>query len=255
MQLNVTHEGLRRILVGDGITIKVNGVQDVTLIHPYDIGLLLERSSLKANQDSNWFWPFGLPSCAPLLSVRVTGPASVVAVRAHNSEAHVKTLFHAADNIELLSEKCYNNGHFKQVSLWAFKSLGSKLVLVQKALRNFLGNNILLGGFSRLLKAKITASNLVKFRLEVERDVTENDEKWKWVAAWKTKPVVERIWFEIVARAEGGKGWKPMVARKLTRPIMALESSPWSNLMSNISFTQIPSIILPPEALTLDAHW
>lgn len=67
------------------------------------------------NQDSNQFWLFSLHSCAPLLSVRVAGSVSVVAFRARSSQAHVKTVFHAADNIELLSENCYNNGHFTQV--------------------------------------------------------------------------------------------------------------------------------------------
>ena len=252
MQLNVTNGGLRRILVGDGITIKVEGTQDVTLFHPHDIGLSF---GIKANHDSYQFWPLGLPSCSPLLSVRVVGPAAVVAFRTRNSEAYIETVFHANDTVELLPEKCHSNGRFKKIPSWPFGSLGSKLVLLEKALRNFLGNSLLQGWSARLLKAKITSSNLVKFRMEAERDITEDDRIWKRVAEWRTKPVVERIWFEIVARVEAGKGWKQMVVRKLTRPIMAVESSPWSNLMSNISFTEIPSIVLPPEALTLDVNW
>lgn len=84
----------------------------------------------------------------------------------------------------------------------------------------------------------------------MERDTTENDRIWKWVAAWRMKPVVERIWFEIVVRVEAGRG-----GIRWTRPIMVVESSPGSNLMPNISFTEIPSIILRPKALTLDVHW
>jgi len=255
MQMNVTHGGLRRILVGNGITIKIEGTQDVTLFHPHDIGLKFDRSSAKANQDSYQFWPLGLPSCAALLSVRVVGPAAIVAFRTRNSEAYIETVSHTDDTVELLPDKCHSNGYFKNIPSWPFGSLGSKLVLLEIALRNFLGNSLLQGRPARLLKAKIISSKLVKFRLEVERDITENDRKWKRVAEWRTKPVIERIWFEMVARVEAGKGWKHMVVRKLTRPIMAVESSPWSNLMSNISFTQIPSIVLPPEALTLDVNW
>ncbi|XP_020257819.1 uncharacterized protein LOC109834253 [Asparagus officinalis] len=253
--LNFTHGYVRRILVGDGITIKVEVAQKITLFHPHDIGLSLERCLVKTKLESNQFRPLGLDSCAPLLSVQVEGSPLIVALNTRNPEAHIKTVFHTDYTIELLSEKRYNNGKFKEVPSWASGSLKSKFLIIEKALKDLLGSNMLRGGPVRLLKAKITSSNLVKFRLEVERDITENDRIWSRVEEWRTKPVVERIWFEMVARVEAGKGWKKMLVRKLTRPVRAVESSSWSNLMSNISFTEIPSIVLPPEALTLDANW
>lgn len=255
MQSNGTYGGLRQILIGDDITVKVEGAQDVTFLHPHDIGVPLDRSSSGASQESNQFWPFGLPSCAPLLAVRVSGPASIVAFRTRSPEAYIRTIFHTGGNIEVPSEKCYSNGHFKRVPTWPFEFLSSELILLEEALRSFVGNSVLKGGPARLVKAKIKSSNLVKVRLEVERDITENDRIWKRIEAWRTKPMVERIWFEMVARVEAQRGWPQILVRKLTRPVMSVESSPWSNLMSNISFTQIPSILLPPEALTLDAQW
>ncbi|KAJ6806572.1 uncharacterized protein M6B38_175565 [Iris pallida] len=253
--LNVTHKGLRRVFVADGITIKIEGAEEVSLFHPHDIGLSQNRCSIRNNQD-DLFSSLGLPSCAPLLLVRVAGPALLVASRTRNSRAYIESSFHSHDTIQLLSEKCFSNGHSQQIPSCSFGSLSSKLVALEEIPRSFLGSSILRSGRSpRLLRAKITSTSLVKFRLELERSITENDRKWKKVAEWRTKPVVERVWFEILARIEEGKGLKQVLVRKLTRPITIVESSPWSNLMSNLSFTEFPFIVLPPEELTLDVKW
>ncbi|KAL0915871.1 hypothetical protein M5K25_013333 [Dendrobium thyrsiflorum] len=249
--LNITHQGLRRVLVGKGITIEVYSSDEVSLFYPYDTGLLLNERSSKQKQSRGQFWPLGLSfsSCAPLVSVRVVGPASLVAYMVPDEKAYVETSFPAPDTIELLPNKCFCNELYEQVHSVASPILSSKL------LNSFLGKTILHDRSSRLLKTKITSSKLLKFRVEVERNITENDRAWKEVAKWRTRPTVERSWFEIVGRFEGGRDLKPVVARMLSRPLMIVESAAWSHLMSNISFTEFPSILVPPEALTLDIKW
>ncbi|KAG1368569.1 hypothetical protein COCNU_14G010370 [Cocos nucifera] len=249
---NITHRHLRRVLVGNGIRVKLEGAQEVSLMHPYDIGLSLNGSLAARREEHTQFWAFGYSSCAPILSVHVGGSVSVITVRNHNSLASVETAFKSPDTVELLSEKCYN-GHFKQIPSCLFCSIGKRLVLLEKVLG--LGNRRFKSESARFLKAKIMSSTLVKFRLELERDITKDDRVWKKTAEWKTKPTVERHWFEIVARVEGERRLKLVITKKLKRPFIIADSTAWSNLMSNISFTQFPSVVVPPEALTLDVKW
>ncbi|XP_008792705.2 uncharacterized protein LOC103709235 [Phoenix dactylifera] len=252
--LNVTHRHLRRVLVGNGIRVKLEGAQEVSLIHPYDIGLSLNGSLATRRKEHKQFWAFGYSSCAPLLSVVVGGSVSVIAVRNYSSLARVEAAFRSPNTVELLPEKCYN-GHFKPASSCLFCSISKRLVLLDKAVGSLLGDGVFQSGSTRFLKAKIMSSTLVKFRLELERDITKNDRVWKKTAEWKTKPTVERHWFEIVARVDGERGLKPVITKKLKRPFIVADSTAWSNVMSNLSFTQFPSVVVPPEALTLDVKW
>lgn len=124
---------------------------------------------------------------------------------------------------------------------------------MEKLLRSFLGDKIDQNTTSGFLKASIKASTVVRFKMELERDIRSNDTAQGTLAEWRTRPSVERVWFEIVARIEG-ETLKPLAIKKV-RPLIEVDSSAWSNLMSNMSFTKFPSVLVPPEALTLDVKW
>lgn len=245
--LNITHQGLKRVLVGQGISIEMDYSGEISLFYPYDIAFLRKESSSR-----HQFWPLGFSSCAPMLSVRVVGSASLVAFRVPNTRASFKTSFPSHKTIELLPEKCYSRD---QSQFAASQMFVSKFAIMEKLLYSFLGKSILLNRSSRLLQIKITSSILLKFRVEVERNITENDGSWKKVANWRTRPTVERHWFEIVGRFDNGGRLIPVLVRKLPRPLMIGESAAWSHLMSNVSFTEFPAFVVPPEALTLDIKW
>ncbi|KAJ0963401.1 hypothetical protein J5N97_028523 [Dioscorea zingiberensis] len=251
---NMTHKALRRVLVGDGITIRLEGAQEVSLVHPCSILLSLNGSLTIHSEAKHPFWPLGYTSCSPLLSIQVVGSASLHAFRTHNPKVSVKAAFRSHDTVELLPDKCYNHENLEHVATFSIKSLSSRLVLVEKVLRNFLGSEIFQRRSARILKVKVIALMLVKFQFELERDITENDKKWQKVEEWRTKPTAERQRFEVVARVEG-KRLKPLTIKKLKRPLIAFDSMSWSNLMSNISFTELSSFVVPPEALTLDVKW
>ncbi|XP_057989194.1 uncharacterized protein LOC110652188 isoform X2 [Hevea brasiliensis] len=89
--------------------------------------------------------------------------------------------------------------------------------------------------------------------LEIEKNVGRDETFDDVLEDWRTKPTVERVWFEVMARIEAEKLRVLMV--KKVRPFVALDSVSWSNLMYNISFTKFPSILVPPESLTLDVKW
>ncbi|KAF8409987.1 hypothetical protein HHK36_002507 [Tetracentron sinense] len=248
---NTTHTGLKRLLVGEGITIEVKGAQEVSLFHTSDFGIPFNRST-EINKGSSHFGSFRHSSCMRLLPVHISGSASLVAYRTRNPNTYIESTFLSQDTIELLANKCYSRHLYKRQAC-PMNILSTRLALLEKLLRGFLGDRIHQNGESGFLKAKITASTLVRFQLEVERAVGDNDTFWGTVAEWRTKPTVERVWFEVVARVEAG-GLKPLVVKKV-RPFIVADSAAWSNLMFNISFTKFPSILVPPEALTLDVKW
>jgi hypothetical protein len=79
LQLNATYTGLKRVLVGAGIALKITGAQKVYFTHPRSIGLLSNGSLLATNKDLNRILPLSHPTCAPLLHVSVVGSVLMVA--------------------------------------------------------------------------------------------------------------------------------------------------------------------------------
>ncbi|XP_042508994.1 uncharacterized protein LOC122084646 [Macadamia integrifolia] len=249
LPMNTTHNGLKRVLVGEGITVGVEGAQEVSLFHTRP-RLPLNGSS-EMNQHRSQFWPLSHSLCMPLLPIHILGSASLVAYRTHNPSAYIEIAFPSQDMIELLPEKCYDKYYYKKRAC-PIDSMTPRLAVLESLMRTLLGDKIR-SEASGFLKAKVIASTVVSFRLELERDVKDNDKVLGTLAEWRTKATVERAWFEVEARV-GAVRLKPLVVKKV-RPFIAADSAAWSNLMSNISFTKFPSLLVPPEALTLDVKW
>lgn len=255
MQSNITYSGLRQIFVGIGVRIKIEGAQGVSLSHPYDIGLSLNGSLATHVEHHNKFWHIGYSSCVPHLSVHVVGSVSVSAHGYHNTVGDIEAAFKTDDTVELLPAKCYSNGRVKQISSCSFCFVSSRLSMLDKLVGGLLGNNVSPDTSVRFTKAKITSATVIKFRLQLERDITENNKSLEKVPEWMQKPKVAQIWLEIMARVEGEGRLKPVLVKKLKRPYTIANSISFSSLMSNVSFTKFPSFVVPPEALTLDVKW
>lgn len=248
--MNSLRTGFKQVLVGEGITMEVKSAQGVSLFHTSDLGIQSNRS-LVTGETTAAFWSIGDSLCMPLLPINILGSASLVAYRTRNPNALIEYKFPSRETIELLPEKCYTKRKYKKRGC-PINSLRPRIALLEKLLRSFLGDsskNASLG----FVKAKIHASTVFRFQLEVERDIRSNDTLWTTLAEWRTRPTVETVSFEVVAKI-GTKGLVPIKIKKV-RPFIGVDSSAWSSLMSNISFTQFPSILVPPEALTLDVKW
>ncbi|KAF5445021.1 hypothetical protein F2P56_034104 [Juglans regia] len=248
LPMNTSIKGLNRVLVGEGITVEVRRAQEVSLFHSSNLGFLVNRS-LVNNKVKNEFWAFQHSMCIPLLPIQVLGAASLVAYKTRNRDAYIETKFVSKGTIELLPEKCYRV--FKERDC-PIDSLSSGIAMVERVLRNFLGDRILQKHL-RFLKTKIKASAIIRFQLELERHVRSNDTLHAKLAEWRTKPNIQRIWFEVMARVEAER-LKPLSIEKVN-PFIGVDTVSWSNLMANVSFTQLGSILVPPEALTLDVKW
>ncbi|KAF6177052.1 hypothetical protein GIB67_015927 [Kingdonia uniflora] len=248
---NITHTGLKRVLVGEGIAVEVTGARDVSLFHTYPFVLPVNRS-LVLNEDRSHYWPFRDSFCTLLPHLHISGPASLIAYKTRNSNAYIETKYLSQDMIELLSEKCYTRHLYKKRS-FPIGSLNPRLALLDKLMKNFIDESILQNGVLGFLKGDITASTLILFELEIERDVGEKDNLAGTLTEWRTKPRTQRVHFDVVARVEDDR-LKPLVVKKF-RPFISSDSAAWSTLMSNLSFTKFPSLLVPPEALTLDVKW
>ncbi|KAK9270420.1 hypothetical protein L1049_025999 [Liquidambar formosana] len=250
LPLNTSHTVLKRILVGEGITVEVRGAQEVSLFHTSDLGLPVNRSVVIKKERG--FWPFWHSFCAPFLPMHILGSSSLVAYRTRNPDAYIETTFLSKEMIELLPEKCYGR-HINKKRACPIDSLSLRIAMLEKLLRSFLGDRIRQNGWLGCLKAKIKALTIVRFQLELERDLGSNESLQGVLDEWRTQPSIERFWFEVVARVEEER-LKPLLVKKV-RPFIGADSTAWSTLMSNISFTKFPSILVPPEAFTLDVKW
>lgn len=252
LPMNASYGGLKRIIVGEGISVEVKGAKEVSLFQDFDLSLALNGSDINNNKGGNGFYPFGDSICPPLLPIRIIGSASLVANKNWDPDAEIETRLLSKKTIELVSDKCYDRNVYK-IRASTMHFLSSSIARLEEVLRSFLGDRITRNGLSSFLRATAKASTLIRFQLELEKSFGSNETAQEVFAEWRTRPTVERVWFEVIARVEGEK-LKPVIVKKV-RPFIAVDSASWSNLMSNISFTNFPSVLLPPEALTLDVKW
>ncbi|XP_068313998.1 protein TUNICAMYCIN INDUCED 1-like [Pyrus communis] len=250
LPMNTTYNGLKRILVGEGITVEVSRAIEVSVFHASDLGLSSNGSGATKKERSE-FWPIGHSYCAPLVPIRVLGPATSVAYKTRNHGAHIETNFISKEIVELLPEKCYRSHAYKKRPC-PIDSLSLRISMLERIWKGFLGDRIRQNKLSGFVEGKIKASTIVCFKVELELDF------WRVGAlhdkeGWRTRPAVQRVWFEVLARVEL-KRVKPLFVRRI-RPFIVADSVAWSSLTSNISFTKSGSVLGPPEALTLDVKW
>ncbi|KAI3440325.1 uncharacterized protein J3R85_003647 [Psidium guajava] len=243
LPLNTTYTGLRHVLVGEGITVEVNGAQEVSLLYGPQF-----NSSGNITELKNGFWPYWQSLCTPLLPIRVSGSASLIAYRTRNPNTYLETNFPSVDTIELLPEKCYSNFLRKRPSC-PIDSLTSRMAMLERVLGGLMGDRMRQNGFLGFVKAKIKAVTIIRLQIQLERNVTDPVK----LEQWRTRPTVERVWFEVVARVDAER-LTPLMINKV-RPFTGVDTVAWSSLLSNISFTKFPSVLVPPDALTLDVKW
>lgn len=257
IQINITNTRLKRILVPYGIKIRVVGAQGASLTNPSDIGLFMNGSLSTPKKHQIPYWHPRYASCTPLLSVHVVGSILVIAHKTLNPTSPIQTSFISHDTVKLLSDKCY----YREISripsslFPSAPSVNSRLALLEKVLVRLVGSKVLDKNFVRFFKIKVVSLTVVKFRLRLEKELSRRDKFWREMEEWRTKPKDQYFLLEVVARVKEDGTLKALMVKKVKRTFNAVESTAWSSLMSNISYTQFPSFDLPPEALTLDVKW
>ncbi|CAN6286713.1 unnamed protein product [Urochloa humidicola] len=252
---NVMYTRLKKILVTDGIGLKVIGAEKLSLSHPHSIGLLANGSLLASNNDLSQIWPLSYSTCAPLLQVGVIGSVVIAVHQTSVSGGHVKTVLVSDDTIELFLDKCQINVSNPLISACLFCSISPRLIKLERILKTWFSKRNQENMSMDFIETKVTSIPLVKFRLELERDITEEDPTWKDVPEWKTMPNVQRVTLDIVARVEDDDRLKAISVKKVRQQFPIVDTTSWGSLTSNVSFTQFMSFVLPPEPLSLDVKW
>lgn len=252
VQLNTSIAGLVRVLVRDGIAVEITGAQEISLFRPSSN---CPSSSSVSNKERDVFG-FQQPStCAPLLPVHVSGSPSIVAYLSHSPNSSIEPNVLSKTTVELKPKKCFPEYRDKRGAC-PFSSLGSRIAVLEKLLRVFSINRTSedQNAIFSVLEAKMKTATEVRFRMELEMEVTARDlQKRSVPEQQRTKPGIERALFDVVARV--GLGRLNRVAVKNVKSVDIVDSSSWSSLSLNRSFDELRSILVPSRLLTLDVKW
>lgn len=257
---------LRKVLLSDGAAVTVKGARSVSLRHPLELPLPLNRSNLHDGHPI----ASGLLNIAealrnsarsssdqPLVSLRIVGPSSLTSSTSASPNNKLKLKRLSAGLIELSSRSIpaspedinLSNGR----TLWPITSLnGSEANLrgFEELLASVLGKKGVEKGKFRLLKADVSAQTYIKMSFSVEKKLADGDVDWSQFPSWKTKPEKAMAHFEVLARVEGGR---KVVAERIqeVRPVHIEDSVMDSVQTGNISMTELPLMFPPPSFFTL----
>lgn len=248
LQMNRTHTGFKRILVSEGITVEVRKARAVSAFQASELGSTTNRSR-NTVIDKGDFWPISHSICRALVQIQVSCSATFIAYTASNPDGLVESNRISKETIELLADKCYDGGvhrkkRFPVDSLsWGFSKLENFLKYLAKST----------DGLVAFIRGKNSAVIWIRFQVEIEGESGSNVSREEDFG-WRTRPEVERVWFDVLASVEQDGLLKLVGAKKIKSPFIA-DTVLWSNYLSNTSLTKFPSLLVPSEALTLDIKW
>ena len=280
MRLSLPHDVdagvLKKVVLADGAVVTVKGARSVSLRHPLDLPLPLNRTQ-------NGF-AAGLLTLAehlrrasrgqsaPLLSLRIVGPTSLEAPSSastsSNSRLKLKRLapglvelstqskaksVDALSTVDLQEEAptLLTPTHF--TALWPLASLNgsnANLLGFEKLLSTVLGPKANQKGSFRLLKADVSAQTFVKIGFHAEKKLKEEDGiRFEGFPEWRTKPETVRLHFEVLAKVDGDKVIPERVMQ--VNPVVAEDSVALNMLTNNGTMSKMPIVQPPPIPFAL----
>ncbi|MQL77194.1 hypothetical protein Taro_009595 [Colocasia esculenta] len=254
---------LKKVVLSDGAVVTVKGAKSVSLRHPVELPLPLNRTQERRGIAS------GLLALAealrhaarsnekPLLSLRIVGPTSLTSSSSSMaSKDRLKLKRLAPGLIELssssvpaLSEE--TEGACDPI-LWPLTSLNgsdSNLRGFEELLASILGEKGKNEGSFRLLKAEVSSRTYVKLGFAMEKQILDGDVDWSSFPSWKTKPEKVRSHFEVLARVE--ENGKIVPERIAEIPPIPSKETVLSVQTGNLTMSKLPIYIPPPDYFTL----
>ena len=269
---------LKKIILADGAVVTVKGARSVSLRHPLDLPLPLNRTS-------NGF-ASGLLTLAewlrhsashtqgtPLLSLRIVGPTSITAPSSSSSSPSssnrlkLKRLAPGlvelsspskTKAIETLSSLELQEGATSLLSpsqfttLWPLVSVNgsnSNLLGFETLLASVLGPKANKKGSFKLLKADVSAQTFVKIGFTAEKKLKEDGVELEGFPEWRTKPETVKMHFEVLAKVDGDK----VVPERIVpvKPVIVEDTVAPNVLSGNMTMSTTPIIYPPPDPFAL----
>ncbi|KAK7246669.1 hypothetical protein RIF29_41539 [Crotalaria pallida] len=282
MRLSLPHDVdagvLKKVILADGAVVTVKGARSVSLRHPLDLPLPLNRSQ-------NGF-AAGLLTLteqlrhtsrtqgAPLLSLRIVGPTSLASPSSTStstssnnklklkrlapglvelsSPANTKTI-EALSTVDVQEEAPTLLTPTQFTTLWPVASLNgsnANLLGFEKLLSSVLGPKANKKGSFKLLKADVSAQTFVKIGFQAEKKIKEGDGiSLEGIPEWRTKPETVRMHFEVLAKVDGDK-----VIPERVMPVtpVDVEDTVAPNVLNgNVTMSNIPLVQPPPNPFLL----
>lgn len=279
MRLSLPHDvdagELRKVILADGAVVTVKGARAVSLRHPIELPLPLNRTQ---NGFAN-----GLLTLAErlrhasrtqtqLLSLRIVGPTSLTSPTPSSPSSKNKLKLKrlapglvelssvsrtspktALSTIDLQGEAptLLTPDHF--TTLWPVTSVnGSHLNLLglERLLGSVLGSKAHKEGSFKLLKADVSAHTFVKIGFRVERKLTGNLTDWEGqLPEWRTKPETMRMHFEVLAKVDGDKFVPERVVQ--VNPVAVEHTISPSVVTGNTTMSKVPMVHPPVSPFAL----
>ncbi|XAR73024.1 hypothetical protein NMG60_11019872 [Bertholletia excelsa] len=273
MRLSLPHDVdagvLRKVILAEGAMVTVKGARSVSLRHPIELPLPLNRS-----QNSFASGLLALAehlrhtSCtqnSPLLSLRIVGPTSLTSPSTSPSSTNRLKLKRLAPGLVELSSLSKTKSpesistihlqgeaptlltpkHF--TTLWPLTSINgsnSNLRGFEKLLYSVLGPKADEEGSFKLLKADVSAQTFVKIGFGIERELKQGEGSgWEGFPKWRTKPETVKMHFEVLAKVDGDKVVPERVVP--VNPVEVEDSVAQNVIERNKTMTKIP-IFHPP---------
>ncbi|XP_010268642.1 PREDICTED: uncharacterized protein LOC104605534 [Nelumbo nucifera] len=279
MRLSLPHDVdagvLKKVVLAEGAVVTVKGARSVSLRHPLDLPLPLNRthgsfaSSLLSLahrlRDASRTQAEG----APLVSLRIVGPSSLTSSSSSSeSDGKLKLKRLAPGLVELSSPSrgkttgAVEAGEVTTLltperftTMWPVASVNGSnrnLMGFEALLYSVLGEKANQEGSFRLLKADASAQTFLKIGFRVEKPLKEGGEEgmnWEGFPEWRTKPESVRMHFEVLAKVEGEKVVPERVVQ--VNPVVVEDSAAPHVITGNMTMSKTPVIHPPPNPFTL----
>ncbi|KAH6823627.1 tunicamycin induced protein [Perilla frutescens var. hirtella] len=279
MRISLPHDVdagvLKKVVLAEGAVVTVKGARSVSLRHPVELPLPLNRTSSNFASGlltlAEWLRNAVQSQDGPLLSLRIVGPTSITSPASSSSNNRLKLKRLAPGLVELSSaskRKSMEAGSTaidlrgevtsllapdRFSTLWPITSIdgsNSNLVGFETLLLSVLGPKASKEGSFKLLKADVSAQTFVKMGFVVEKKKQEGDGfDIPGFPAWRTKPESVRMHFEVLAKVDGNK----VVPERIVQiePVTGEDTVAENLATGNTSMSKVPMVNQPPTPFAL----
>lgn len=277
MQHDVDAGVLKKVILADGAVVTVKGARSVSLRHPIELPLPLNRTSNNFASGlltlAEWLRNAAQSQDSPLLSLRIVGPTSLASPASSSpsstnrlklkrlapglvelsSASKRKSVEAGSTAVDLQGEVTALLAPDRFSTLWPITSIdgsNSNVLGFEALLSSVLGAKANKEGSFKLLKADVSAQTFVKMGFVVEKKKMQGDGfDIPGFPEWRTKPESVRMHFEVLAKLDGNK----VVPERIVQidPVTGEDTVAENVVSGNTTMSKVPIVYQPPSPFTL----